>query len=226
MTDESKLDDDNLDDDDLNDDEAELAQHERTAAARGLLDRPAPPAIGDLAALCVRFVERAVGVRLDYTAETLPLLDHYLRHARATLAPHVAGEVPAEESREVVVQSAGAYLGEVIRRRHPAWWRLAADGREHRLEFHEAWVVVRPMSFVADAIRTDLEAQGTSLDGLDLDADDRPAVLPEVELDEFVAPSTRLEVIDIAVDAIRARYLADDGAAPALEPEDYAQVRR
>ena len=235
MKDESKPGHDNLDDDDLDDDaehEVQLAQHERTAAARALLDRPAPPSIGDLAALCVRFVERAVGVRLDYTAETLPLLDHYLRHARVALLPHVAGDVPAEESREVVVQSAGAYLGEVIRRRHPAWWRIAADGREHRLELHEAWMVVRPMSFVADAIRSDLEAQGTSLDGLDLDADDRPAVearlaeLPEVELDEFVAPSTRLEVIDIAVDAIRARYLADDGAAPALEPEEYAQARR
>src|SRR5687767_15165113 len=53
----------------------------RDAAASALLATAAPPAIQDLADACIRYVERAVGVRLDYTLETLPLLDHYLEHA-------------------------------------------------------------------------------------------------------------------------------------------------
>jgi hypothetical protein len=35
--------------------------------------------VGDLAESCVRFVHEALGLTLDYTAETLPVLDHYLR---------------------------------------------------------------------------------------------------------------------------------------------------
>ena len=41
--------------------------------------------------------------------------------------------------------------------------------------------------------------------------------------DEFYAPSTRVEVIDIAVEAIRARRLAGDGddGDARLRPDDY-----
>jgi hypothetical protein len=198
--------------------------------AQELLDRPAPVSIADLASLCVRFVERAVGVRLDYGAESLPLLDHYLANARGVLVDRAGHDGPAEESREVVLQAAGAYLGEVIRRRHPAWWRLSADPLEHRLELHQAWIVVRPMSLVSDALRADLESSHGSLDGIDLEPEERPMVearlreLPPVELEEYVAPSTRVEVLDIVVDALRAQTLDSDGLE--LEPDDYRSTRR
>jgi hypothetical protein len=49
----------------------------------------------------------------------------------------------------------------------------------------------------------------------------RLAELPPVAEEEFFAPSTRLEVIDIAVDAIRARRMAEGEPDAALRPEDY-----
>ena len=74
----------------------------------------APLPIQDLANACVRFVERSVGIALDYTPETLPILDHYLRGVRAT---------SRDEITNLVAPAAGAYFGEVVRRQlGPAQW--------------------------------------------------------------------------------------------------------
>jgi len=63
---------------------------------------------------------------------------------------------------------------------------------------------------------------------LELEEEDRVAVaerlaeLPPVSEEEFYAPSTRLEVIDIAIEAIRARRIAGGEQVDAmLRPEDY-----
>ena len=66
-----------------------------------------PEAVRELAEACVGYVLGAVGVPLDYTPDTLPLLDHYLR----TVPENAAGEVLA-----LIAPAAGAYFGEVVRR--------------------------------------------------------------------------------------------------------------
>ena len=43
-----------------------------------LVDAPPPEQIADLARACVDYVKRALHVELDFSAETLPMLDHYL----------------------------------------------------------------------------------------------------------------------------------------------------
>jgi hypothetical protein len=51
---------------------------------------------------------------------------------------------------------------------------------------------------------------------------ERLADIPPVTEREFYAPSTRLEVIEIAVEAIQARRLAEGEETQArLSPEDY-----
>ena len=181
---------------------------------------PAPEKVRDLAEACVRFVERSLKVKLDYEPETLPLLDHYLASAR-----DAAGERP--EAGALVAHAAGAYLGEVVRRRYPSWWRLDGDDPgAWRIELSPVYLSFSPVQLVADALlrSSDLEAS----ERLELEEEDREAVaarlaeLPPVDEDEFYAPSTRLEVIDIAVEAIRARRLAagDEGDS-VLGPDDY-----
>lgn len=204
-----------------------------TPAESALLGAEPPPAIQDLADACVRFVERAVGVRLDYTLETLPLLDHYLAAARETLtekkkaAEGQAGE-DATPTLSIVAQAAGAYFGEVVRRRHASWWRLDADPAEHRLEFHHLHLVVLPVTLMLDVLTLDPSGKGpANFSGFELDEADRGAAaarlaeLPPVPLEEYVSPSTRLEVIDIVVDAVRAFHMAEGIPAQALEPDDY-----
>ena len=192
----------------------------------GWLSAPPPGFIADLATACIRFVERAVGVKLDFTPETLPLLDHYLESARGTFST----SDPKEESLELVSQAAGAYLGEVIRRRYAGWWRLGAGASpDHRLELHRLHLVIHPVHLVLDALTLDPNkpGAGSALGGFDLDPADaqlvssRLADLPPVELDEFVKPSTRLEVLDIVVDAVRAADEAREAEPLALAPRDY-----
>ena len=80
------------------------------------LDEAHPPGkVIELAANCVRFVLANLKVELDFTIDTLPLLDHYIAEARASIK-----ERP--ESLALTAHAIGAYLGEVIRRRHTCWW--------------------------------------------------------------------------------------------------------
>ncbi|HTN82644.1 MAG TPA: hypothetical protein VL242_03135 [Sorangium sp.] len=193
---------------------------------------PPPPAVEDLAEGCVRFVERALGVRLDYRPETLPVLDHYLEQARRATSEKV-------EALPVVAHMAGVYFGEVIRRRHASWWRMDGEDPTYwQVEFASVYLAFSPVLFVREALTRDPSAEPARdqaedpLSGdpaaLELEDEDREAVaarlaeLPPVSEDEYYAPSTRLEVIDIAVDAIRSRRLAaGDETDASLGPGDY-----
>jgi hypothetical protein len=214
------------------------------AAENRWLSAPPPEPIADLAHACIGFVERAVGVKLDFLPETLPLLDHYLAGARNVLRhprahPGAGPPAPAisyPEGLELIALTAGAYLGEVIRRRYASWWRLgsvisgpsgdAAAPQEHRLEFHRLQLVVYPVSLVIEALTIDA-GRSASLAGFDLDPEDAEAAtrrledLPPVDVEEFVSPSTRLEVLDIVVDAVRTQHAAAGHPALELEPGDY-----
>ena len=192
---------------------------------------PPPERVGELAEACVRFVERAIGVELDYQAETLSLLDHYLEEGRKA-----AREKP--ETAALVAHAAGAYFGEVVRRRHASWWRAEGiDPAMYRLELESAYLSFSPVQLMADALlrvdRTEEESaeEEDASERLELEEEDRDAVaqrlaeLPPVSDREFYAPSTRLEVIDIAIEAIRARRMGDgDQAEDALRPEDYDET--
>lgn len=193
---------------------------------------PPPSTVEDLAEGCVRFVERALGVRLDYRPETLPLLDHYLEQARGATSERV-------EALPMVAHMAGAYFGEVIRRRHASWWRLDGEDPTYwQVQFGSVYLAFSPVLFVREALTREHRADAAldlaedSLSGdpaaLELEEDDREAVaarlaeLPSVSENEYYAPSTRLEVIDIAVDAIRSRRLAaGEDTDIALDPGDY-----
>src|SRR5262249_50814902 len=156
----------------------------------------------ELADACIRFVDRALGVRLDYSLETLPLLDHYLEQAReaACTKPETSG---------LVAQAAGAYFGELLRRRYASWWGADdADPSLWQIELENVYLAVAPVALVSDLLH-----RGTIEEGdvafLELLEDDRAAVaarladLPGVSDAEYYSLATRLEVIDIAVEAIR-----------------------
>lgn len=176
----------------------------------------APPVIADAAHLCIQQVERSLGVRLDYQPETLPLLDHYLQTSRPSV-------IDKPEIVTLLAQTAGAYFGEVIRRRYPSWWRVeGVDPAEYRIEFENVYLAVSPMRIIIAALlyggdqpSPKDDTDDTDLAQLILDEDDREAVitrlseLPPVSEQEYYAPSTRMEVIDIVVDALRGRRMAD-----------------
>ncbi len=131
-----------------------------------------------------------------------------------------------------MAHAAGAYFGEVVRRRHASWWRTEGDDPAfYRIELEAAYLSFSPVQLMADALLRSEEEGSEEEDvseRLELEDEDRDAVaqrlaeLPPVSERDFYAPSTRLEVIDIAVEAIRARRMgAGDQADDALRPEDY-----
>jgi hypothetical protein len=127
--------------------------------------RDCPEPVREYAGQAVAYVERAIGVPLEYDSDTLPVLDHYLR------------SVPAQRpaTRDLIVTTAGAYFGEVIRRRLGGGWDLAAgDPAGWRLVLPSG-LSFSPAGLVAAAIELD--------DVTDLDAsfDVPPQLRPHLE---------------------------------------------
>ena len=164
----------------------------------------------------MRFVEKAVGVSLDFTPETLPVLDHYLREARdlGTQRP---------ESLPLLVATAGAYLGELLRRRHGcAWNQDDPDPLGWFLVFDDDLLTVFPVA-MAQVAAVGEEAD-RELEFIRFRDEERELVvahlaeLPPVTDEEYLAPSTRVEIIDMAIDLIRAYREARD-QEPAPDPD-------
>ena len=108
---------------------------------------PPPRAVQDLAESCVRYVERAIGFKLDFEPETLPVLDHYLEKAREETRDR-------KEARPLIAQAVGAYLGEIARRKFQGFWRLEDehDPRSWRVELEPVYLILRPIELATRAL--------------------------------------------------------------------------
>jgi len=157
--------------------------------------------VHELAERAVEYVRRALGLVLDYTPETLPVLDHYL------------DQVPTDQPETValVASSAGAYFGEVTRRSLGGEWegpglgRVPPTGWRVRLT---GGVSFSPIGYAAESI---VEAEVEGYDGaFDVPPADRPAVEQaledrEVPEDEYYSLSGRLETLEYVVDIVMSR---------------------
>ncbi len=155
---------------------------------------PPPDPIAELVASCIDYVRNAVGVELDLTPDTLPILDHYLEGARDAVA-----ERP--ELLMLLSRSAGAYFGEVIRRTFAAFWMLPSDDvYGWRLGLRRVYLAMNPIGAVYEALTATSEHDGPSSE-LSLlreeqeSVEARLATLPDVSEEDYFRLSTRFEVI-------------------------------
>ena len=121
--------------------------------------------IQEYATQAVEYVRRAVGLPLEYDSDTLPLLDHYLR------------SVPTEEPAAVklVVMTAGAYFGEVVRRTIGGRWEYTDEAVEEWRVVMPAGLSFSPPGFVAAAIAR------AALEDFDTELDAPPRMMPYVQ---------------------------------------------
>jgi hypothetical protein len=111
------------------------------------MSEPAPPRVREYADEAVAYVQRALGVRLEFDSNTLPVLDHYLRS--------VPTDQPA--ALKLVVLTAAAYFGEVVRQMLGGRWELGNAEPEWRMVLPTG-LNFSPAGFVAAAIaQADLE---------------------------------------------------------------------
>src|SRR5262245_40636652 len=150
------------------------------------LDEPPPGRVLELAAACVRFVLTKYKVELDFTPDTLPMVDHYVDEARAAVVDQPA-------TLALTAHAVGAYLGEVVRRHHACWWRIDDDDPgAWRLEFRDVLLTFYPVEVAYTALtRDDGDA---AFSGFELPQRDKEALierleqLPAVSEDEYFAP--------------------------------------
>jgi len=157
------------------------------------MDDPVPPRVREYAEQVVTYVHRALGVTLEYDSDTLPVLDHYLRTVEET-----AGTAqPA--TLQLVIVTAGAYFGEVVRRRLGGRWELNPEDIEWRMVLPTG-LNFAPAGFVAAAI-----AQA-DLDDIDSEFDAPPRMkvhvqqalqrMGEVSLDDYYSLCGRLDTLE------------------------------
>lgn len=167
-----------------------------------------PPRVREYAIQAVSYVQRALGIQLEYDSNTLPVLDHYLRT--------VPDDQPA--ALQLVVLTSGAYFGEVVRQHLGGRWELAEEDAEWRMVLPTG-LNFSPAGFVAAAIaRADLE-------DLDSEIAAPPRMLPyvqqalarmgEVSIDDYYSLCGRLDTLEHVHEvlvAVAARMLggADD----------------
>lgn len=196
--------------------------------------RAAPPFEGvpaPLLELCqslTDFVERAIGIRPDFTPETLPLVDHYVGLARKAVA-----ERP--EALDLTAQALGAYFGEVVRRSLVGFWRVPSPNfHDWQLCGRAAFVAFNPIGIGYDALAQGQEHAGPNsqvkLAPEDVRAvSERLALLPPVSEEEYYSLSTRHEVLEITYEAVRAMatqrgydetYFDEDDYSTELRPLD------
>lgn len=183
------------------------------------MDEPVPPRVREYADQAVTYVRRSLGVTLEYDSDTLPLLDHYLR------------SVPEgqPETMQLVIATAGAYFGEVVRRRLGGRWELGGEDVEWRMVLPTG-LNFAPAGFVAAAI-----AQA-DLDDLDSEFDAPPRMRPfvqralermgEVSLEDYYSLCGRLDTLEHVHEvlvAVAAQMMGnvddEEGDAPAAPPE-------
>jgi hypothetical protein len=185
-------------------------------------DEQLPGVIADLAASCVRFVQRTVGIELDYTPETLPLLDHYLREAHG---------VSRDEVLSLVVPAAGAYFGEVVRRHlgHSEWHLSGEDYGAARLEFRRWFLSFNPIGIALEAVLAEEVAGSGS--HLELLREDRQLVHEALERagdirnDDYYRLAVRFEVLELVTALLSERASQSEHPERVFGPEVYAALR-
>jgi hypothetical protein len=181
-----------------------------------------PPVVLDLADSCVRFVKRALSIELDYTPETLPILDHYLREAQG---------IDREEIISLVAPAAGAYFGEVVRRQlGPSRWHwVSEDFAEVRIEFDRCFLSFNPIGSALEAVvGNEVEGYGSNLSllsedqGLVRESLERTG---EVAEEDFYRLAVRFEVIEQVVALLVEKAIAKEELSRRFGPEVYAALR-
>ena len=181
-------------------------------------EEPAPAAVTELAASCVRFVASRYGVALDFLPETLPLVDQYVRDGRPDAKAR-------PETVPLLAASVGAYLGEVMRRQFGAFWFAEGDHAAWRLYFTRAYLACNPLGMALEALSPEA-AEGWhahfEIDPADSDVvSTRLAAFPDIDADVLSLPTTRFEALTVVYEALRSNMEAQNTSDVRFGPEDY-----
>jgi len=171
-----------------------------------------PARVREYADQAVEYVRRALGVKLEYDSDTLPVLDHYLRSV-----PTEGGQLAA---MQLVVLTSGAYFGEVVRRRLGGRWDTSGEEVQWRVVLPTG-LNFSPLGFVASAI---LRAESEDIDAsIEAPPRMRPYLqqalqrMGDVSEEDYYSLCGRLDTLEHLHEvlvAVAAQMMGDEDDAP------------
>ncbi len=181
----------------------------------------APDLALELAASAFRMVKQSVKIDLDFTADTLPLLDHHLAMARVEAKQ-------SDDLRQLIATSAGGYFGEVVRRHIPGarWHVQPNDFGAWRIELGHVFLHFNPIAMAMEALESG-EVKGWS-GHLEVLPQDRSLLeqalsrMGEIDEGDYYTLAVRLEVIEQVVAALESAQVARGEISRRFGPEVYA----
>lgn len=182
--------------------------------------------VRELSARCEQHVRDAVGLALDGTVETLPILDHYVR-----LSVEASAQRP--ELLPLLSRTVGAYFGQVVADHLGGFWFLPSeDVYTWHVCLRSVFLAFNPIGMAHAALTWSLGAEQLA-DGppaeLRLAAryrdiiEQRLEALPPVREGDFFALSTRLEALEIAAAALGEAMAAAGHGDQVFDDDDYAE---
>ena len=176
-----------------------------------------PTEVEDLAMMACRNVQRVIGVEPDFTHETLPLVDQYLREL-----PH---DSPAEEIEQALA-TVGCYFGEVARRLLDGRWAITTDPpRKWRVELINCFFHFRPVGMAGEVFYREVSDE---YDGafatLNEQWDGLSQALSEavpVSEQDYYSLSGRIDVLHLAADWLTGHNQASGEAPRTYSALDY-----
>jgi hypothetical protein len=178
----------------------------------------------ELSASCEQHVRDAVGLELDGTIETLPILDHYVRLSRDAIR-----ERP--ELLPLLARTVGAYFGQVVADHFNGFWSLTSqDVNGWYVCLRAVYLAFNPIGMAHAALTWSLDEslaagppQELRLSSADRGwVEQRLAALPPVREGDFFTLSTRVEGIEIAVAALGEQMAQAGNAEVVYDDDDYA----
>jgi hypothetical protein len=190
----------------------------------------APEQIRELAERCVVHVRHRLGFELDYSVDTLSVLDYFVV---AVLSDEGEGEPPPpghprrSSAMLLLAPTLGAYFGETLRRAFPSRWRFTSEAaNKWALEFEEVLLRINPAGVAAEALygESSEEWSGAIVTAPELEpvVQERLAVAPPIPEDEFYTFAARHEALQITEDYLRER--AARYGAVGCTPADYDRL--
>jgi hypothetical protein len=178
-----------------------------------------PPQILDLASACLEYVDRALGFTLDFSSDTLGVVDHYATTVRANLATNPS-------LGPLIGPAVGAYFGEVVRVRFHGFWRVPPNQHDWAVCLRTVFLNINPIGVGYDALygSTDHDGPRSALRVAPEDReflDRRLETLPPVPEDQYHLLTTRFEVLEVAAESLRAKMEEEGYGGTEYTEEDY-----
>jgi hypothetical protein len=189
-------------------------------------DPNAPPEmIVELASACIEYVQRATGIIVDLTPDTLPIVDHYLSLSREPVGSR-------SEVVPLVTRAVGAYFGELVRRSLGGFWFVpSANVQDWLVCARRVFLSFNPIGVVYEALHLGTDHEGPS-SRLRIAPEAREVVsrrladLPEVSEADYYLLSTRFEALEFVADAISGEQTRRGYEDVEFELGDYVQEMR